>query len=271
MDETRTFRELEHEGWLDRATYYRNAFGAITSQAIRPILDALGDVSGKRFLDIACGTGELAATAAGRGALAEGVDFASTMVERATAAHTAARFREGDAEHLPYEAASFDAATCSFGILHVEHPEVAVAEARRVLVDGGMFAFTAWCTPAQGNDFFELVLGAVQEHGTMDVPLPPAPPFFRFSDADECTEVLRAAGFENVEARVIDLRWRPRHAEDALELVYRSGVRTPMILEAQSPEARDRIHRAILDGTEQHRRGDAEMRLPAMLTTAVAA
>lgn len=90
-----TFRELEYQGWVDRASVYRDMFGGITSQAIEPILAALGNLSGRRFLDVACGTGELAAAAAARGARAEGIDFAATMVDKAARAHAGARFREG--------------------------------------------------------------------------------------------------------------------------------------------------------------------------------
>jgi len=34
-----------------------------------------------------------------------------------------------------------------------------------------------------------------------NVPLPPGPPFFRFSDAGECDNVLKIAGFRNVDVR----------------------------------------------------------------------
>src|SRR5205809_6238429 len=51
-------------------------------------------------------------------------------------------FREGDAEALPFPEASFDAVVMNFGMLHLAHPERAVAEAFRVLSAGGRFAFT---------------------------------------------------------------------------------------------------------------------------------
>lgn len=267
-----TFRELEYQGWVDRASVYRDMFGRITSQAIEPILAALGNLSGRRFLDVACGTGELAAAAAARGARAEGIDFAATMVDKAARAHASARFREGDAERLPYAAESFDIVTCSFGILHLEHPEKAVAEARRVLSRGGIYAFTAWCSPDQGGEFFDLVLSAVQKFGTPNAPLPPAPPFFRFSNPDECRRVVEAAGFTNPKFTVLDFRWRAQRPDEVLELIYKSVVRAPMILAAQAPEARERIHRSILEGAERYRRGsELDIAFPAILITAVAA
>jgi SAM-dependent methyltransferase len=76
--------------------------------ATRPsphILSALGDLSGKAVLDVCCGPGHLAAAAVQRGATAEGIDFAPTMVAKAARNYPAIPFREGDAESLPYEAA----------------------------------------------------------------------------------------------------------------------------------------------------------------------
>jgi ubiquinone/menaquinone biosynthesis C-methylase UbiE len=107
-----TFRELEHQGWVSKAAVYRDSFGKITELAITSILDTFGDLSGKHLLDVACGTGELAAAAAARGATSEGVDFAATMVEKAKENHPEPSFREGDAKQLPYRDASFDAVAC---------------------------------------------------------------------------------------------------------------------------------------------------------------
>jgi ubiquinone/menaquinone biosynthesis C-methylase UbiE len=264
-----TFRELEHQGWVTKAAVYRESFGKITEQAIDPILDTFGDLSRKHLLDVACGTGELAAAAATRGATSEGVDFAATMVEKAKENHPEPSFREGDAEHLPYRDASFDAIVCSFGLLHLQDPDAAIADAKRVLKPGGRYTFTVWCNPDQGGDFFKLVMGAVMQHGTLDVPLPPAPPIFRFSDFDECKRVLIAAGFDTPSVDVLPLQWQTKNASDILDLIYKSIVRTPMILEAQAADARERIHRAIVEGAESYRKNDTiELKFPAVLATA---
>lgn len=268
---TQTFRELEHQGWLAKAAAYRDSFGKITEQAIDPVLDTFGNLAGKLLLDVACGTGELAAAAARRGASAEGIDFAVTMVEKAAAQYPDVRFSEGDAEQLPYRASSFDAVVCSFGLLHLQDPERAIADAHRVLKPGGRYAFTVWCNPDQGGEFFKLVMGAVQRHGTLDVALPPALPIFRFSDFDECRRALTAAGFTAPSVRILELRWRTEDPQDVLDLIYKSIVRTPMILQAQTDDARERIHRAIAEGTEIYRKnGVIELRFPAVLATAMA-
>ena len=264
-----TFRELEHRGWLERAGVYRDIFGKITNQAIDPILDTYGDLNGSRFLDVASGTGELAAAAAARGAEAQGVDFAATMVAVASDAHPAVTFHEGDAEALRFPDETYDAVSCSFGLLHMQEADRAIAEVRRVLKPGGRYTITSWCGPDAGGEFFGLLLGAVEEHGSLANPLPPAPPFFRFGDASECARALEAAGFEQPTSRVLPMVWVAEQPEEALDLIYKSVVRMPMILTAQSAPARKRIHDAILAGAERQRVGDTiRFAFPAAISTA---
>jgi SAM-dependent methyltransferase len=266
----KTFKELEHGGWMDRAAVYDSYFALVTNQAIDPILDSFGSLHGKRFLDIGCGTGQLTAAAAKRGAETEGIDFADTMVSIAAANHPEIKFTIGDAENLPYEDGRFDGVACSFGLLHMQQPERAMMEACRVLRSGGRYTFTVWCTPEQGSDLFAIIQGAIQAHGTVDVRLPPAPPFFRFANAEECHNTLTAAGFLAPATSKIALTWYGKTPRDLLDLFYKSAVRTPMILERQTAEARERIHQAILTGAERFRVGERiAIAIPAFMVMAI--
>jgi SAM-dependent methyltransferase len=225
---------------------------------------------GKRLLDVGCGTGHLAAAAAKRGAETEGIDFASAMVAAAAANYPEVGFIKGDAEDLPYEDECFDCVACSFGLLHMQHPEEVMKEAYRVLRSGGRYTFTVWCAPEQGSDFFGLVQAAIQAHGTLDVGLPPAPPFFRFANVEECHKTLTGAGFISISTAKIPLTWYGKTPQDLLDLIYKSVVRTPMILERQTAEARERIHPAILQGADRYRVGERiAIAIPALVTTAM--
>ena len=75
-----TFRDIELSGWDRKAGHWDDTLGPVTREAIAPLLDAVEAASGVRLLDIACGTGALAAAAAGRGAEVVGMDFAPAMV-----------------------------------------------------------------------------------------------------------------------------------------------------------------------------------------------
>jgi len=262
---SRSFKDLEREGWISKASAYDAWIGQVTSGTIDPLLDAAHVTGGTRLLDVACGPGNVAGRAALRGATAIGVDFAPTMVSEARERFPEIDFFEGDAENLAFADASFDAVICAFGLLHMAEPDRAIAEAYRVLAKGGSYAFTVWSTPDR-HQFFELVLGAIKAHGRIDVPIPPAPPIFRFSDPDESLKAMASAGFDAITVEEVPLVWRCESAQAAVDMIYKSTVRLAMLLEYQSSEAREGIHQAIADGvTRFSHDGGYAMAFPAVL------
>lgn len=74
-----------------------------------------------------------------------GVDPSAELRAKAEAAPRphglTVEIRDGTAEALPYEAASFDCVVCTFTLCTVADPGAALAEARRVLKPGGRFLF----------------------------------------------------------------------------------------------------------------------------------
>ena len=265
--DTQAFREFERAGWQDLGESYHAVTRDSTRHAAEHLLDAVDAGPGKRLLDIACGPGYSAGLAAQRGASAEGIDFAASMVAEAGRTYPAARFREGDAEDLPFDDESFDAAVCAFGMLHFARPERAAAEAHRVLKPGGRFAFTVWCTPDR-VETFKIFRGAVEAHGNMDVPLPPGPPMFRFSDPSECRNLLTGAGFDGIEVGEIAITRRTT-PERLVEGLAGATVRSRALIEAQAPEARAKIYAEILQrGQSMAKNGVLTLSMPAVLASA---
>src|SRR5438128_11973897 len=174
-------------------------------QSVIALLDAAHVTKGTRLLDVACGPGYAAAAALG--AIAIGVDFSSEMVEEARNRFPGIEFKEGDAEQLSFADSSFDAVVLNFGMLHLARPEQALAEAHRVLRPGGRVAFTVWETPDKAIGF-GIVLSAIQKYGDLNVPIPPGPPFFRFSDPAESKRALGGAGFVNAAVTQVPQLWR---------------------------------------------------------------
>lgn len=255
------FREFEHDGWEKLPKRYHDAFASLTSQSIGPLLEAVQARRGIRLLDVASGPGYVAGAAAEKGASVVGVDFATAMVAEASRRYPKITFKEGDAEELPFPDASFDAVTMNFGLLHLGRPERAIGEACRVLRPGGKFGFTVWAQPSESRGF-GIVLGAIQKHGRMDVPLPPGPPFFRFSDAGECRRALLAAGFSTPEVKKIPQSWRLDSAESLFTIMQGSTVRTAALLRAQTAQALEAI-RAEVTATAKK-----ELPMPAVLASA---
>lgn len=263
-----SFKGLEHAGWQRAAPVYDDLIGGVTGQIARPLLDTTRVGSGTRLLEVCCGPGYGAGAAAARGGMALGVDYAQPMVEVAGQNYPQAKFQQEDAERLSLEDGSFDAVICSFGLRHLAEPDRAIAEAYRVLVPGGHYAFTDWCGPDK-NKFHGIVLGALQTHGDLNVPLPPAPPIMRFTNPEACLAALDAAGFVDATVTEVQLVWYPETADQVLELTYKIAVRMEMLLNLQAPEAREKVHQAIIEGATQLNNGERiEIPMPALLASA---
>ena len=100
----------------------------------------IGPGPGERVLDLACGTGDLAALAAARGARVVGVDFTVAMLRRARARLPEAALVRADAARLPFTDGSVDAAVCGFALRNLVEREPVLRELRRVLRPGGRVA-----------------------------------------------------------------------------------------------------------------------------------
>ncbi len=262
------FRAFEHSGWQKIPRQYHEAFSDLTPQAIGPLLDAIGVRKGIQLLDVASGPGYATAAAVRRGANAVGIDFSAEMVAEAKRQHLAVEFQEGDAEELPFPDGSFDAVVINFGLLHFARPEQALKEAHRVLRSRGKIGFTVWDKPEKAIGF-SIVLRAIQAHGNMNVPIPPGPPFFRFSDPEECSQALRQAGFVTPNVVGVPLVLRLKSPEALFKLMQEGTVRTAGILGAQSTEALAAISKAIRDAARAYQKAETiELPMPAVLSSA---
>ena len=103
----------------------------------------------ERCLDVACGSGNTALAAARRAwGNAVGVDYVPKLLERgrerAAAERLEVEFVEGDAENLPFEDASFDVVTSTFGAMFAPNQSRAAAELLRVCKPGGRIGMANW-------------------------------------------------------------------------------------------------------------------------------
>ena len=263
------FHSFEQAGWEKAAAEYEHRFGELTTQAVGPLLDAVGAGPGVRLLDVACGPGYVAAAASRRISSIVGVDFAPFMVAIASRRNPGLEFLIGDAEGLDFQYHSFDAVVMNFGMLHLAQPEAAIAEAFRVLRAGGRYAFTVWDVPGRAAGF-AVILESIQKHGDMDVPLPAGPPFFRFSDPDESKRALTAAGFVNARTLQIPLIWKVKSGDELLTTFRTAAVRTAALLNAQTSDALRNIRGEVVVRAETFRHGDSiNLPMPAILASGI--
>ena len=118
----------------------------------RVLAEFLGDVSGRRILDMATGTGRAALALAKRGARVTGVDASREMLTvartRAADAGLTIDFVEGDAHALAYPDRSFDAVVCLRMLMHVPDWRTALSELCRVCRHRIVFDYPAFASVA---------------------------------------------------------------------------------------------------------------------------
>ncbi|MHB1134403.1 MAG: class I SAM-dependent methyltransferase [Chloroflexota bacterium] len=176
---------------------------------------AAGAAPGKRALDVATGTGELALGLARAGCQTVGLDYVEEMLAGAapkSAALPAGRrpfYLAGDALALPFADGTFDCLTTGFALRNVVSIPAALAEMARVLRPGGKLACLE-LTPARGRLFprffalyfgrlVPLVGGLIAGDRAAYAYLPAS--LQGFPTAEALADLMRQAGFARVTHR----------------------------------------------------------------------
>jgi len=137
------FKAVQKEAWS-----LFTPMEVFTTPAAAKLVGFAGVAAGQRLLDVGCGTGVVAITAARRGATVRGLDLSPVLIERAREhaqlANLDVDFVDGDAESLPYGDNEFDVVLSQFGHMFAPRPDVAIGEMLRVLKPGGTIAFSTW-------------------------------------------------------------------------------------------------------------------------------
>ncbi|MDF0673378.1 MAG: class I SAM-dependent methyltransferase [Nitrospira sp.] len=110
-------------------------------------------------------------------------------------------WKQADIADLPFPAASFNVVVCQFGLMFVSDKDRAFREMRRVLLTGGLLAFSVW-------DRMEKNPWGIIVHETVRGFFPDNPPqFFKspcsFYDIDVLRRLLTASGFDNVNIQAV--------------------------------------------------------------------
>ncbi len=112
-----------------------------------PVAEAADVQPGQKVLDVACGTGVLTreiAARVGTEGKAIGLDINEGMLAVARAQASSIEWRQGEAEALPFDEASFDAVVSQFGLMFFRDREKAIREMTRVLRPRGRLAVAVW-------------------------------------------------------------------------------------------------------------------------------
>jgi SAM-dependent methyltransferase len=143
MDALDKFKQNQREGWA-----HFGPLELITTPPAAQLVRYARVKAGDGVLDVGCGTGVVAVTAARLGARVTGLDLTPELLERArenaALANVSIDFHEGDVEKLPFDDSEFDVVLSQYGHMFAPRPDVAIAEMLRVLRPGGTIAFSTW-------------------------------------------------------------------------------------------------------------------------------
>jgi SAM-dependent methyltransferase len=106
----------------------------------------------KKFLDLACGTGNYTNALASLGGDWHGVDISDVMINQAREKNFRIEWQLSSADALPFQDDFFDGAICTLAIHHFPELVAAFTEVKRVLNDGPFVIFTAF--PDQMQEYW---------------------------------------------------------------------------------------------------------------------
>jgi ubiquinone/menaquinone biosynthesis C-methylase UbiE len=204
--------------------------------------------AGSKVLDVACGNGNAALAAAHRFCRVVGLDYVPALLqrarERAAAERLSIEFVEGDAEQLPFPAATFDAAISTFGVMFAPDQPRAAREMTRVVRRGGKIALASW-TP---EGFIGKMLVTVAKH--VPPPAGVASPIY-WGNEQRLRELFPEVSKLVVNRRNFVFRYESaKHFIDVFRQYYGPTLKA---FAALDPERQTRLSLDLHELCEQHR------------------
>jgi|ERR1035438_4421551 ubiquinone/menaquinone biosynthesis C-methylase UbiE len=251
-----SYRLVAAEKWKAKSAVMGSAVTQAFVEFSRP-------VAGIRVLDLASGTGEPGISLAERvgpmgsvTALDQSPELLEIAAERARLKQLSNfATQQADVHQLPFADQSFDLATCRFGVMFFSNVEGALRELRRVLKPGARACFVAWGPVEQ--PYWQTTMKIVHQHAGGSMLPEGGADLFRFSAAGSLSEVLRAAGFSEVQESMQNLPWIWRgDAEEVFE--YACAVAAPFraMIERVAEKDWPAIRAEALAAMEKYRVGD---------------
>jgi len=170
FDKREGYKKVEViEGYNKWACTYDEDHNPLIAIEEGPTLELIGDVKGKRVLDIGCGTGRYCLHLAKKGAKVVGVDSSPKMLEHAQRKITPDcqfELHLGKIEEIDFPSKHFDIVVSALTLSHIPKLEPVIKKTSRILKSKGrliMSDFHPWW-PDSGHDYTEFIDETGQEY-----------------------------------------------------------------------------------------------------------
>jgi SAM-dependent methyltransferase len=223
---------------------------------------------GSRVLDVACGYGEpalTAARAAGPDGIVVATDISAQMIAQARERAAEAgvenlEFEEAPAESLDFPHESFDAAVSRWGIIFEPDGEAVAARVRGFLKPDCRFAISSWGEPDQ-VPFLSIPMRTVMQR--LDVPAPPpgTPGPLSRPTPDALAALLERGGFSDVDVDDLTVSFEWESAEDFTTYVREIAPPISALMAGHPPEVQEETWGAIAEAARDAAGGDGPVRL----------